>query len=194
MSILTSRRRRAYEDVPERQAPRGQPSLHRRKNCVSRNQAQTLARERVTRRPPTLDCGSTAFPAYSRCSSENPLVYPDNNAAERALRGPVVGRKNHYGSRSKRGTEVAALFYTWVFDDFSHGRRLRWCVAMNLLALQDADPSVRGGQDEVFIRSLNKKALLKLRRRAQRSSAMQQLTAQIPEAELFLQGAFDKGE
>ena len=29
---------------------------------------------------------------------ENPLVYPDNNAAERALRGPVVGRKNHYGS------------------------------------------------------------------------------------------------
>ena len=43
---------------------------------------------------------------------ENPLVYPDNNAAERALRGPVVGRKNHYGSRSKRGTDVAALFYT----------------------------------------------------------------------------------
>ena len=43
---------------------------------------------------------------------ENSLVYPDNNAAERALRGPVVGRKNHCGSRSKRGTEVAALFYT----------------------------------------------------------------------------------
>ena len=36
----------------------------------------------------------------------------DNNAAERALRGPVVGRKNHYGSRSIRGTRVAALFYT----------------------------------------------------------------------------------
>ena len=28
------------------------------------------------------------------------------------LRGVVVGRKNHYGSRSKRGTEMAALFYT----------------------------------------------------------------------------------
>jgi hypothetical protein len=38
----------------------------------------------------------------------------DNNAAERALRGVVVGRKNHYGSRSKRGTEVAALFYTMM--------------------------------------------------------------------------------
>ena len=36
----------------------------------------------------------------------------DNNAAERALRDLVLGRKNHYGSHSKRGTEVAALFYS----------------------------------------------------------------------------------
>ena len=45
---------------------------------------------------------------------DNPDVPLDNNAAERALRGVVVGRKNHYGSRSKRGTEVAALFYTMM--------------------------------------------------------------------------------
>jgi transposase len=43
---------------------------------------------------------------------DDPRIPLDNNAAERALRGPVVGRKNHYGSRSPRGTEVAALFYT----------------------------------------------------------------------------------
>ena len=43
---------------------------------------------------------------------ENPRIPLDNHAAERALRGPVVGRKNHYGSRSQRGTQVAALFYT----------------------------------------------------------------------------------
>jgi len=43
---------------------------------------------------------------------DDPRVPLDNNAAERALRGVVVGRKNHYGSRSKRGTKVAALFYT----------------------------------------------------------------------------------
>ena len=43
---------------------------------------------------------------------DDPHIPLDNNAAERALRGVVVGRKNHYGSRSKRGTEVAALFYT----------------------------------------------------------------------------------
>ncbi len=36
----------------------------------------------------------------------------DNNASERALRGIVIGRKNHYGSKSTRGTEVAAIFYT----------------------------------------------------------------------------------
>jgi transposase len=36
----------------------------------------------------------------------------DNNATERGIRGPVVGRRNHFGSKSKRGTEVAALFYT----------------------------------------------------------------------------------
>jgi transposase len=36
----------------------------------------------------------------------------DNNATERALRGVAVGRKNHYGSRSERGTHVAALCYS----------------------------------------------------------------------------------
>ena len=38
----------------------------------------------------------------------------DNNRTERALRAVVVGRKNHYGSRSRRGTEVAALFYSLI--------------------------------------------------------------------------------
>ena len=36
----------------------------------------------------------------------------DNNATERAIRGPVVGRKNHYGSKSRRGTQVAATMYS----------------------------------------------------------------------------------
>jgi transposase len=36
----------------------------------------------------------------------------DNNATERGIRGPVVGRKNHYGSKSRHGTEIAAVFYT----------------------------------------------------------------------------------
>ena len=37
-------------------------------------------------------------------------IAPDNNETERVIRGLCVGRKNHYGSRSVRGTQVAALF------------------------------------------------------------------------------------
>ena len=43
---------------------------------------------------------------------EDPKVPLDNNPAERALRGVVLGRKNHLGSKSKRGAEVTAIFYT----------------------------------------------------------------------------------
>jgi len=45
---------------------------------------------------------------------DNPFVGLDNNGTERALRGVVIGRKNHYGSRSVRGTEVAAILYTLI--------------------------------------------------------------------------------
>jgi transposase len=41
-------------------------------------------------------------------------VQIDNNATERAIRGVVVGRKNHYGSKSERGTQVAAIFYSLI--------------------------------------------------------------------------------
>jgi transposase len=45
---------------------------------------------------------------------EDARIPLDNNATERGLRGVVLGRKNHYGSRSQRGTEVAALFYSLI--------------------------------------------------------------------------------
>ena len=44
----------------------------------------------------------------------NPWVPLDNNLVERQLRDMVVGRKNHYGSKSLRGTEVAALYYSLI--------------------------------------------------------------------------------
>jgi len=43
---------------------------------------------------------------------DDPLIPLDNNQTERAIRGVALGRKNHYGSRSERGLEVAALMYT----------------------------------------------------------------------------------
>lgn len=45
---------------------------------------------------------------------EDPRVPLDNNQTERGYRGPALGRNNFYGSKSKRGTEVAALFYSLV--------------------------------------------------------------------------------
>lgn len=40
---------------------------------------------------------------------------------ERDLRGVVVGRKNHYGSRSERGTQVAAILYSLIETAKHHG-------------------------------------------------------------------------
>jgi len=44
----------------------------------------------------------------------DPDVALDNNQTERAMRSVVLGRKNHFGSRSERGTQVAALMYSLV--------------------------------------------------------------------------------
>jgi len=45
---------------------------------------------------------------------DDPRVPLDTNQIERGFRGPAVGRKNHYGSKSARGTEVAAIFYSLI--------------------------------------------------------------------------------
>ena len=45
---------------------------------------------------------------------DDPRVPLHNNASERVLRGPVIGRVNHFGSRSKRGTEAAAILYSVI--------------------------------------------------------------------------------
>jgi len=45
---------------------------------------------------------------------DDPRIPLDNNATERGIRGPVVGRRNHFGSRSRSGTEVASIFYSLI--------------------------------------------------------------------------------
>ena len=49
-----------------------------------------------------------------RAFLKDPRVEIHNHGTERTLRGMVIGCKNHYGSRSVRGTRVAALLYTLV--------------------------------------------------------------------------------
>ncbi len=43
---------------------------------------------------------------------EHPEVPLDNNAAERAERGPVVGRKNYYGSGAVWSGRLAAILFS----------------------------------------------------------------------------------
>jgi transposase len=43
---------------------------------------------------------------------EDPAFWLDNNRTERGIRGPVVGGRNHFGSKSRRGTEAAAILYS----------------------------------------------------------------------------------
>lgn len=45
---------------------------------------------------------------------QNPRIPLDNNHTERGMRPVAVGRKNHYGSKSLRGTQVAAMFYSLI--------------------------------------------------------------------------------
>lgn len=46
--------------------------------------------------------------------ADDPRVWLDNNRTERAFRGPVVGRRNHFGSKSRRGTKAAAILYSVI--------------------------------------------------------------------------------
>ena len=45
---------------------------------------------------------------------KDPRVPLDNGEAERQIRGPVVGRKNYYGTRSERGARVASLMFSMI--------------------------------------------------------------------------------
>ncbi len=45
---------------------------------------------------------------------QRPLPDQLRLVALRVPRGVAVGRKNHYGSRSERGTRTAALFYSLI--------------------------------------------------------------------------------
>ena len=51
--------------------------------------------------------GLITFVEYSEISM-------DNNKAERELRGPVVGRKNYYGSGSVKMAQFAAMMFTII--------------------------------------------------------------------------------
>ena len=61
---------------------------------------------------------------------DRPQVPIDNNAAERALRGPVIGRRLSFGSDSETGARFTALMYSVVATLKTNGIDVRrWLEA-----------------------------------------------------------------
>jgi transposase len=87
----------------------------RSRDIVKRIQNWALAQKALPQSPlgKAIAYMGDLWPGLLRFLDEPELAL-DNNATERAMRGVVLGRKNHYGSRSERGTEVAALMYSLI--------------------------------------------------------------------------------
>jgi transposase len=76
---------------------------------------------------------------------DHPEIPMDNNPAERALRGPVVGRKNFYGSGAQWSGELAVMMFTlfqtlqvWEVNPHTWlGRFFRACAENGGTALDD---------------------------------------------------------
>jgi transposase len=94
---------------------RSRARAERSRDIVKRIQAWALDQKALPQSPlgKAIAYMGDLWPGLLRFIHE-PRLALDNNATERALRGVVLGRKNHYGSRSERGTEVAALFYSVI--------------------------------------------------------------------------------
>jgi transposase len=111
-----------YKDNKERVQALSQPSLFKVKDEQLREHIKEMAEQRDKElADPGIDearrkvlaslnehwGGLTVF-------LDRPNVPLDNNQAERDLRGPVVGRKNYYGSGSQWAGELAAMLFSVV--------------------------------------------------------------------------------
>ena len=67
----------------------------------------------------------------------SPWVDMDNNTAERDIRGPVVGRKNFYGSGSEGSAELAATMYSVLATMRLWGLNARTWLSQYLQACAD---------------------------------------------------------
>jgi transposase len=73
---------------------------------------------------------------------EHPAVPMDNNAAERVERGPVVGRKNYYGSGALWSGRLAALLFSVVQTLRLWELNPRWWLGAYLQACAEAGGKV----------------------------------------------------
>jgi transposase len=77
----------------------------------------------------------------------DPRIPMDNNASERRLRGPAVGRKNYYGSGSLWSGRLAAMlfsiFATLTLWQLNPQKWLRWYLASCAVAGGKAPPDIK---------------------------------------------------
>jgi transposase len=93
---------------------------------------------------------------------DHPWVPMDNNKAERAVRLPVVGRKNFYGSGAQWSGELAASMYSVLMTVVLWGLNARtWlsaylqaCADNNNQAPQDMSPFLPWAMDEARLRAM----------------------------------------
>jgi transposase len=94
--------------------------LHMLRQLASRDVCAQLHGWLLTHRGPTAlaihDAVEHTLKYWSRLTRflDDPMIPLDNNATERIFRGPVVGRKNYYGAKSRSGTQVAATLFTLI--------------------------------------------------------------------------------
>jgi transposase len=75
---------------------------------------------------------------------DDPRIPLDNNGAGRGLRGLVLGRKNHYGSKARRVTGVDAFFYCLVESAKRAGVEPKAYLRLAVnAALRDETPPLR---------------------------------------------------
>jgi transposase len=70
---------------------------------------------------------------------DDPAVWLDNNRTERSIRGPAVGRRNHFGSKSRRGTLAAAIAYSVIETAKLHDIDVRKYVVAAIKRLRLTD-------------------------------------------------------
>lgn len=111
--------RQEFKDAGEKQAERlKRLALHRQ--TESAPLVKELGRRLAEQRPlPQSGLGKAVqyatdlWPGLIRFL-DDPRIPIDNNRTERELRPLAVGRKNHYGSKTERGMQAAAAFYSLI--------------------------------------------------------------------------------
>ena len=125
-SIALSEQSKSFSRHHKKLAQKLSEMMDRCHNCLQDNKLAT-SKEKLLESLKDHWPGMTLF-------LEHPQVAMDNNTAERAVRNPVTGRKNYYGSGSVWSAVLAALMFTTLQTVLKWGINPRHWLRNFLLA------------------------------------------------------------